>query len=1825
MTLFGGGGSGASISASGTAANTSGGLTKLGAGILTLSGANTYTGGTTISAGTLALGAANVLADTGNVTIAGGTFDVATFADTVATVSLQSGAINGTTGVLTSTANYDLRSGTVAAILAGSVGISKTTSGTVTLSGANTFSQAVNVTGGVLSFATSANLGNASATNTLGVSGGTLRFTDPGPTAVDLGSNRVLTIGASGATLEVTQSTGILTLSGGIAPASSGNLIKSGVGTVIIPGSSGWNAGASSVDVQAGTLQAGFGTGGIAALTVGAGGYLNMTNGLAEALTLGGTSNALTLVGGARLLFELGAPTTGDRIIVGTGGNALTSGGVITLDFLNLGGLLGAGTYNLLSDPSGGGLLTGGTTYALGTAPGGFNYTINQTANLISLSVVNFVPIYWRGGVNASWSTLGAGPANWTTDAAGTVDALAIPGSLDTVIFSADPVAGPSVVTTLDGNFTIDGLQFRNNGNVTPVTSVTINQGTSGILTLAPSSTSGGVEVATNAGAVTVSAPVVASNANVAGQTWSVAGGGANGSSLVISGGLTINALINKTGAGALTLSGSNSGAGGLTLTGGTLNIDGNTALGTGTFTIGAGTVINNTSGALRTLTNNNVQNWNGNFAFTGTNSLNLGTGAVTLGGNVSILASAATLTVGGAIDDNASTFSLAKAGAGTLVLSGANAYDGLTDLIQGVLTLGGNNVGAAGGVTMASGTTLNLGHASALGTGVFTVNGGTIDNSSGGALVLGTNNLQNWNAGFTFTGSNNLNLGTGAVTLGATTQITASAALLTVGGVIDDGANVFGLTKTGAGSLTLSAVNTYKGATVLNQGALTFTVDQNLIAGSNGLTLGAAAGSTAAFSMDLSAASAHFGGAMLVQTSNSTANTITIGSGRTLAVDGSVTIGFSSGANTTTRLTLTGASGTFKIGDVGAPTNLGFQLGNNATSNFSNAATLDMSALGTFYANLGAGTFRVGDPTNSGGTAAAGSTLILAATSTIIATTITSDSPDTGVIQAIRLGSGSNEFNATTITIGGASNRANGSLNFNTAGGTIKIRSLNGAGRAALNVQNGDTTSGSSPVSTVDFNGHDADLLLGTLAVGGRSAGTSGSGTGTFSFNQGTLDATTLNIAARTGSTQTTGNVTGTVNIGGGTSTITTVTMATNSSSASTTGDATATLNISGGTNVFTTVTMGVNTVAGATASDSNTNATINVTGGATTVNTTFTMGAQNSAANAATTINNAVSALNISAGSLTLAGSTNLTMGQTTLDAENAAAATISISGGSLTVGGNIQYTNGLGTETNTLTLSGTGLLDMTGGNIGSAAALITFNAQAGTLQNLAQFNGGAGLVKTTSGTLILEGTNSYTGGTTISGGILQVGSGGATGTLGSGTVVNDATLTFNRNNAYSMGDAINGSGQVVQAGSGTTTLSVANGYAGLTSINSGVLHISNGGGLGTTAAGTVVAANAALELSGAITTLAESLTLSGSGVSGGGALRSVSGTNTFLGVITLAADARIAADAGLLTLDVASGDAITGTTAGLTFSGAGSILVADDISLGTGGLTKTGGGIVRLAGVNSYTGQTTISGGVLTVNGSLAGTSGVQVTAGTLNGGISGAPASISASVTVASGATVSAGATSTNNGSSGNGVGRMNITGTAGLILDPGSLMVFDFAGSPVSGGNFGTDWDYFNVGSSGVTLSSTGSIFVSVDTWLDTRSNYGANAGFSTSGNVGDMANPAYSWLWIANAGNLSLNGFSPTAIPGSVNSASLVSEFVVTTTATFDSFYSPVSGAGFWVSAVGNDLYMNYSAVPEPGSLSLVGLAGLGLAAYRRRKRKLAEATENAERQASAS
>jgi autotransporter-associated beta strand protein len=148
-------------------------VVKTGAGTLTLGGANTYSGLTDVQAGRLAYGISNALGG-GAVQVSGGSLDIATFSDSVGTVTLTSGSIAGTTGVLSGTA-YDVRSGAISAILGGSgVGLTKLTSGTVTLGGVNAYTGVTAVNAGTLavngSIAASSGVGVASGA-TLGGSG----------------------------------------------------------------------------------------------------------------------------------------------------------------------------------------------------------------------------------------------------------------------------------------------------------------------------------------------------------------------------------------------------------------------------------------------------------------------------------------------------------------------------------------------------------------------------------------------------------------------------------------------------------------------------------------------------------------------------------------------------------------------------------------------------------------------------------------------------------------------------------------------------------------------------------------------------------------------------------------------------------------------------------------------------------------------------------------------------------------------------------------------------------------------------------------------------------------------------------------------------------------------------------------------------------------------------------------------------------------------------------------------------------------------------------------------------------------------------------------------------------------------------------------------------------------------------------------------------------------------------------------------------------------------------------------------------------------------
>ena len=205
------------------------GLTKQGSAILTVSGLNNYTGLTDVQAGTFAYGASNVLADTSTVKVSGGTLDIKTFSDTVAGVQLTSGNINGTIGTLTSNSAFDVQSGSISAKLGGSVGLTKSTAGTVTLSGANTYSGATNINAGTLSVAATNSLGGTSSVTVS--SGGTLLLS--GTT----GNNRINNSAGVSMTGGSTFNTGKLT-EGVVPTGPTGSGGSAGMAALTLSGSS---------------------------------------------------------------------------------------------------------------------------------------------------------------------------------------------------------------------------------------------------------------------------------------------------------------------------------------------------------------------------------------------------------------------------------------------------------------------------------------------------------------------------------------------------------------------------------------------------------------------------------------------------------------------------------------------------------------------------------------------------------------------------------------------------------------------------------------------------------------------------------------------------------------------------------------------------------------------------------------------------------------------------------------------------------------------------------------------------------------------------------------------------------------------------------------------------------------------------------------------------------------------------------------------------------------------------------------------------------------------------------------------------------------------------------------------------------------------------------------------------------------------------------------------------------------------------------------------------------------------------------------------------
>ena len=150
---------------------------------------------------------------------------------------------------------------------------------------------------------------------------------------------------------------------------------------------------------------------------------------------------------------------------------------------------------------------------------------------------------------------------------------------------------------------------------------------------------------------------------------------------------------------------------------------------------------------------------------------------------------------------------------------------------------------------------------------------------------------------------------------------------------------------------------------------------------------------------------------------------------------------------------------------------------------------------------------------------------------------------------------------------------------------------------------------------------------------------------------------------------------------------------------------------------------------------------------------------------------------------------------------------------------------------------TLGGPGSITLTGDAVITVGAGTdnTNNAGGGTALISCPLGGSAGMYKAGAGNLILTGANTYTGGTTVGGGTLQIGNGGTTGSI-LGNVTNLANLAFNYSSSASptvstFSGVISNTGSVDILGSGTTIFTGNNTYTGVTTIHAGsTLQVGN-----------------------------------------------------------------------------------------------------------------------------------------------------------------------------------------------------------------------------------------------------------------------------------------------------------------------------------------------------------------------------------------------------------
>lgn len=1151
----------------------------------TFNGAMSYTGDTTVAAGFFQLGANNIISDASDVIINGGTLAMQAFDDTVASISLQSGSITGT-GTLTSNADFDVRAGSASAVLAGSVGLNKTTGGAVTLTGANTYTGTTAISAGSLSVTGAGSI----ASTTVNVTGtGTLNTDSDALAAgatVSVGTGATYTSSGTDSFTALTQTggtvngSGVLTLSGAFQQ-------------------SGGTTG-GSVDINAASFTQSGGATIAAGTTVTSSGPQSLQGG-----TIAGTldgAGAVTVSTGTTSLTGAGAITAATSVGINAGGTltsdgdgindtaAVTNAGTLTITGNEtIGSLQGGGTVNLtganlttgnasINTFSGtmqgtGGLVVQGTSV---TALAGTNtFSGGTTINSGTLSLAN-------SGSNLSDTGLVTVNAPGTLELVGDETIGAVQGSGTVDIFSGVLTTGDATDTTLSGNITTTGGTgtlvkqgsgtFTVSGNV--ATDVTVNAGTlalsgtntmdditvngTGRLRLLSNNAAGGAagQITTTGSVISYgngvnSATPITLNSNTTQLEVLAADSAEQSGAIDETGGAR---PIEKIGTGTLVLSGTNTYTGTTTVTAGTLDLQN-------------GAAISDTSGVTvassGTLTVTDAETIGALVVNGGTVNVDaqLNSGSLAGAGGSVVLDAAAGLVTG--VNNTSTSFGgvisgggfVQKVGTGTQTLTGANTYTGGTTVSGGVLAVTG-----AGSLDTAF-ITIDP-------TGSVTTDGGAFDTT----LTITNNGLPSATSapfGLSLTGGGDESIaslnGTGTTNLSSGSVLTLNSGTSTIGGVVS-GAG--GLTVAG-GTTNLNAANTYTGATTVSAGTLNLNngaaiADAGAVVVNGGTvevnaneTIGSLAGTGG--TVDLNANTLTTGG-------NNTATTydgVITGSGAlTKAGSGNFTI---TGTNTYTGIT-TVSDGTLTLQDgaaivdagvvelagdgilavddaetigslagvagTGLTLNAGLTTGGNGASttmagNISGAGTLTKTGAGTFV--LSGTNSNTGDIEVTGGILALSGGAAVADLTEVVTTSPGTVRVDTAEEIGSLNGSGAVVLNATLTTGGnGLATAVSGVI---SGGGSLIM-----SGPGLMELSGANTYTGTTTVQ----NGSELDVSGSIVSNATVNAGGVLANTGSVAnvTNAGTYTATAATTGAltNTGTSTVTGGTTASVTNNAGT-----------------------------------------------------------------------------------------------------------------------------------------------------------------------------------------------------------------------------------------------------------------------------------------------------------------------------------------------------------------------------------------------------------------------------------------------------------------------------------------------------------------------------------------------------------------------------------------------------------------------------------------------------------------------------------------------------------------